>query len=276
MPESRRRLAAGRSGSGLGLGGTVLGADGEPLTEEELAALAAGEDPGALGAGGVAGTGGTASTAGGAAGAAASAGKYVVPPGVTDTTINIGLMYTVNGAAANAAIGAAGITQGDERANFRILIDDINKNGGIAGRKVVPVFHPLDATSTQSLDSQWQAACDDFTQDHKVFAVFSGSNDTFRECITKRGALAVDNGGLTTVGEDVFRQYPNYVEIMSINLDRMAHLMLEGLNAQGYFGGWSPQLGRPVSGRAKVGIVLWDLPSFRKAVDKVSVPDSRS
>jgi ABC-type branched-subunit amino acid transport system substrate-binding protein len=274
VPESQRRLAAQRSGSGLGLGGSALGADGEPLTEEELAALAEGGGA-ALGAEGPLGSAGT-SAAAGAAGVATSTGKYVVPPGVTDTEIAIGLLYTVNGAAANAALGAAGITQGDERANYRILINDINANGGIAGRKIVPVFHGLDATSTQSLDSLFQAACDDLTQDHKVFAAFSGSNETFRECVSSRGVLPIDNGGLTLAGADTFRKYADYIEISTINLDRMMTLMLEGVNAQGYFGGWSPQLGRPVAGRAKVGVVLWDLPAFRNAADKVLVPGLRN
>src|SRR5437763_937118 len=83
------------------------------------------------------------------------------------------------GGAANAAIGAAGITQGDEKANDQIVIDDINAHGGVAGRKIVPIFHGLDATSTNTLDSQYQAACDDLTQYHKVFAAFAGSYAVF-------------------------------------------------------------------------------------------------
>src|SRR5213079_947121 len=55
------------------------------------------------------------------------------PPGVTDTTVNVGIIYAVSGAAANAALGAPGITQGDEKADVQILIDDVNAHGGILG-----------------------------------------------------------------------------------------------------------------------------------------------
>ena len=43
---------------------------------------------------------------------------------MTATTINVGIIYATNTGAANAAIGAAGISQGDEKANYEVLIDD--------------------------------------------------------------------------------------------------------------------------------------------------------
>src|SRR2546423_1258149 len=103
-------------------------------------------------------------------------------PGVTADSINIGLLYTVNGGAANAAIGAKGITQGDQKANDQILIDDINAHGGVLGHKLVPVFHALDATDPSTTDAKFQAPCDDLTQDHKIFVSFSGGNDALLQC----------------------------------------------------------------------------------------------
>src|SRR5207249_10346778 len=108
-----------RAGDGGGAGGTGLSSAGT----------------GGEGSGGSAGgssSGGAASGGGGTLGGNTAS---QAAPGVTGTTIYVGVIYTENGKAANEAIGAAGITQGDEQANVRVLVDDINAHGGVAGRK---------------------------------------------------------------------------------------------------------------------------------------------
>ena len=91
-------------------------------------------------------------------------------PGVSDTEIHVGFIVATTDA--NEQIGASGITTGDEGYQAKLVVEDINENGGIAGRTVVPVFHGFDATSDEPIDLQEQGACTDFTQDRPVFAVF--------------------------------------------------------------------------------------------------------
>jgi ABC-type branched-subunit amino acid transport system substrate-binding protein len=81
-------------------------------------------------------------------------------------------------------------TFGDPEATSKIFVDYINKNGGINGRKIVPVYKeypPIPGGKPDPL-----SLCTAFTEDDKVFAVvgvfidFSGQG---QECVTKQHNL---------------------------------------------------------------------------------------
>jgi hypothetical protein len=259
---NRQASATGEAGLN-GSGSTVPGAD-------QTGAFGLGTSSGSG-----TGTGNRSSSGSGQSGASGSAdratGNSLIGPGVSATEINVGIIYANNTGAANAAIGAAHISQGDEKTNYQILIDDINAHGGVAGRKLVGVFHAIDATSADTTDNQFQAACDDLTQDHKVFVVFAGNNDVLLQCLQNRGVLSLTSN-LTMADAAEFRRFPNYVEMDSLNLDRIAAAEVAGLNAQGWFSGWDAATGTPGPARAKVGVVTFDLPAFAHATDQVLVP----
>lgn len=197
-------------------------------------------------------------------------------PGVTDKEIYVGLVYQVNGEALNSAAGANGISTGDSQRNTRIIIDDINRRGGIGGRKLVPVYAKFDATSTQTVDQQWAAICAKFTQDEpRVFAVDGAGVESYRACIAKAGVLHL-NAGLPTLGAAEFARYPGFVELGYPNIDRLAAYHVQPLQAQGYFSPWDTVNGRPAAaGKAKVGILTYSDRVFSGAVDKYLVPALR-
>jgi hypothetical protein len=184
------------------------------------------------------------------------------------------MLYAVNSGTANAAIGASGLDQGDDKKNAQIVIDDINAHGGVLGRKLVPVFHELDATSAETADAQYQQACDDLTQDHKVLVAFAGEVETFLQCTHNRKVIAIADD-LTTYDQDVLRRYPYFYDISALNLDRMASLEVAALRAQNYFTGWNFNLGQAGPGKAKVGVLTIDMPGFKRATDQVLVPALR-
>jgi hypothetical protein len=241
----------------------------------DATAGSSGTDTGsASGTGGVASTGRTnAATGTRGAGATGPVGSEstAIGPGVTDKEINVGLLYAVNSAAANAAIGASGIDQGDQHKNSQIVVDDINAHGGVLGRKLVPVYHELDATSTDTGSAQYQQACDDLTGDHKILVAFAGEEQTFLQCLHNRKVIAVSDN-LSSFDEAVFHRFPYYFEISGLNLDRVASAEVAGLKAQNYFTGWNAAVGQPAPGKAKVGILTIDEPGFRHATDQVLVP----
>jgi hypothetical protein len=182
-------------------------------------------------------------------------------PGITKTTIYVGGIYLKNGGSGNAAVGAAGLDPGDFRKAYDTMIAQINKEGGIAGRKIVPIYSSFDVTSSQTIDQQAQAACANWTQDHKVFAILAGvQGNVVQECTEKAHAINLVAGAGSSLPDD-FRRYPHYVETSGMNLVRMGSVAVKGLAAQHYF-----------DPGTRLGIVSWDAPNYRLAVEQGFIP----
>lgn len=188
--------------------------------------------------------------------------------GVTSSTIAIGFPYTPVDTT-NQQAGAGGVTVGNEKADAQIVIDDINAHGGIAGHKIVPVWHAYPQSGTVS--ALQQAECTDFTQDHKVFAVIGDGPESYLQCITSAGTVLVDDN-VVQVGASTFAKYPAYVEVSQLNLDRAAQVEMSALKAQHYYSPWNSSTGSPGGSGVKIGIVTFDDPAFAHAVDDVMVP----
>ena len=84
-------------------------------------------------------------------------------PGVTPTSIKLGITY-LDSAAIQDVVN---INPGNYQVAYTALIDQINAKGGINGRKIVPVFEPINPIGTASAAN----TCTALTQDDKVFAV---------------------------------------------------------------------------------------------------------
>jgi hypothetical protein len=199
-------------------------------------------------------------------------------PGVTAKSVFVGITYTTNGDAANAAIGAAGITSGDEKADAQAVIDDINAHGGVAGRKLVPVFHAYDANSQQTRATQDQAACSDFTQDHHVAAVVGiGLSPVWNACFTKARVVDANSGTIIDPDQAVFRQYPYYIDAGTIAQDRADAELARTLVRLRYFDGWNATTGQPAPGvKAKIGVLGVDVPEWNRPLEHVLLPALRA
>jgi hypothetical protein len=191
-------------------------------------------------------------------------------PGVTANAIYIGVPHLA--AAVNAGgVGAKGVTIADAKVAAQAVIDDINSHGGVAGRKLVPVFQPYRATdSQQALD---QAQCAAFTRDHHVFAALAASRPTpsYLQCLSKSGVVLLDDQ-LVQTGAATFRKFPNWVNVNGWDLDRVAAVQPPALKDQNYFTPWNVATGAPGGSATKVGIITFDDTAFAHAVDKVLIP----
>ena len=262
------------NGGGNGLGGpaTVTSSNGPTGT-------VVGGGGNASGAGVASGSPLGATGAVGASGGSAPAGSSVavVGPGVTPTTINVGMTVTDNSKAAAQALGASGqgVGGGDREAQINIVIDDINAHGGVLGHKLKPLIYHYDATSTDTLDQQESAACAYWTQDHKVLAVAevdATQSKTLLTCLNKAGVLQVAEE-FSYSDLSTFQRFPYYVEIGSLDADRMAAAWPGQLKAQGYFGGWDSNTGAPSKVTpVKVGIVSFDDAVSTRAVTNYLEP----
>jgi len=96
-------------------------------------------------------------------------------PGVTDTSIKIGIMYLD----LSAAGPVLGINQGDYKAAYQAAIDEVNEAGGVQGRKLEAVFTPIVPASAD----QGTAACTALTDDEEVFVVLGNYVDENAPCV---------------------------------------------------------------------------------------------
>lgn len=98
-----------------------------------------------------------------AAGTESSAPVATGPsPGVTDEAVAVGLLYVDTSALATAGVD---LDLGDVEGAYRALVDDINADGGVNGRRLDPVYTPVDPIGTEGAER----ACVEVTEDEQVF-----------------------------------------------------------------------------------------------------------
>ena len=111
------------------------------------------------------------------------------------------------------------------------MIDWVNSHGGVAGRKLSPIYYGFDASGTgPPSDQQDQAACAKYTQDNKVFAmIVQGS--IFDECAKREGAVDLNQDGTPSI----YKKYPDRIDIESLNMVRAWKVTVDGAAQLGYF-----------------------------------------
>lgn len=179
------------------------------------------------------------------------------PTTVATGPVKIGVFYVDSaGLAKSVDVDEAGF--GDPRFAAKVLIDDLNTRGGLAGREVQAVYAALDLTATTAYAAQQQAACETFADDEKVFAVISAKGSgtgVMESCLAEKGVPFIARS-LFTDGEQDLLFAPQMIE-----LGRLATVYVERLAEQGF-----------LEDGAKVGVVRADSEPAKAAVDDVLVP----
>jgi hypothetical protein len=180
-------------------------------------------------------------------------------PGVTSDTILVGVTDAQSADEAFAAAGVKGSSQGSNTRKATALVDYLNKNGGVAGRKLKLVVHKFE---TANSENRYQEACATFTQDQRVFAVLSygqASSDVFRQCLSKSGVLLLGDNG-THFDTQILRQHPTLWPVGGFNIERKIPAYIDGLVAQGFFSPWdTSRAAAGKTGTAKVGLLFFDV-----------------
>jgi ABC-type branched-subunit amino acid transport system substrate-binding protein len=124
-----------------------------------------------------------------ASGAVASATTRAAADGVTSKEIKVGITYPD----LEAIRSVTNTNHGDYEAAYNAVITDLNKKGGINGRKVVPVFEKVNPLGTAPA----QEVCIKLTEDEKVFAAMSFFNADAPLCMVASHDTPI-LGGQTT------------------------------------------------------------------------------
>jgi hypothetical protein len=204
-------------------------------------------------------------TAGGAVALPGGGSTGVVTgPGGALKPIEIGTYYLNGGNAALAAAGFAGLVIPDSKPVFDAFIKKINDEGGLAGRRVVPVYYEYNTGADPH--TQDAAACATFTEDHHVFLVVGGINSGAGEllpCLAKHDVplLSAATGG----DARFFARYHRYAyEQGQLNFTAGLRLLVSNLKARGY-----------LAGVKKVGLVQFPGQVYDDAVTDGLVPALR-
>lgn len=252
--------------AGAGLGLPQAGADGV-AAPNGLTPGSAGLTPGSTARtpgsiGGV--TGGTTGPRA-AGGTASPAGSALSGRGVTATTVTIGVPVPtgMDGVADSFGISGAGTVSAEDIVNATVR--DVNKSGGVLGRKLAVYFHEFDFAAFISNPSQTIAEiCADFRDDHKVFAVaFFIADPGLRKCLAKMGSPLLIVGGFSAImPASAYAEHGGSFVYgpTAITVERLARLFIQSLQARSFTSPWNIVAGGPGNDPVKLGVIHVDTP----------------
>lgn len=253
--------------AGAGLGLPQAGADGVAANADGLTPGSAGLTPGSAGrtpgsTGGV--TGGTTGPRA-AGGTASPAGSALSGRGVTATTVTVGVPVATGVDAAAKAFGVSGAGTVSEEDIVNAAVREVNKSGGVLGRKLAVYFHEFDLAAAISNPSQTIAEiCADFRDDHKVFAVlFEVAGPDLRKCLAKMGSpLLVLKGFSAIMPASAYAEHGGSFLYgpTAITVERLAQLFIQSLQARSFTSPWNTTAGGPGKAPVKLGVIHVDTP----------------
>jgi len=203
--------------------------------------------------GGPGATGAVLGTAGAATPQPGTSGR-----GFTKDKIYLGLNSWQDVGQVSTLLGGAALDTGDQQAHARAVIAVINKNGGLAGRQIEPVFYDFKTNRLAGdVAIVTQEACSLWTEDRPVFAVVYGGamgllDDGVAACLSRVGVpmVLMNYMGMSSW----FTKYPLVWAPMSPLTARYLPAVIQRAKVKGYFGGWDTLFGQAGTAPVKVGI----------------------
>ena len=186
--------------------------------------------------------------------------------GVTPTSIKLGITYLDAAAIQNIV----NIDPGNYQVAYTALIDQINAKGGINGRKIVPVFEPIDPIGTAPAAT----ACTTLTEDDKVFAVLGFFQAADTACYLETHDTPLIGATLTNAASAQAKA-PWFNSIISDN--DLIPKEMAAFKQEGVFAKKKVAVVGDTSDRAEVDLVLPELKSLNVNVVETafnSVPDT--
>jgi hypothetical protein len=179
------------------------------------------------------------------------------------TTVNdIGTVAT--------ALGLKNANPGNQVKDGNTMVAELNRQGGIFGRKVVMVANNV-STASMLVNAQQDGAqaCTHFTQDRPVVAVWNTltplDTPTFRNCFAQ-AKIPLIGGSIAPTDTGALNALHGYaVSLISPSFTDLAPTLIARLKANGYFTGWNTTTGAPSKAPVKIGIVAKNDPTGARA-----------
>jgi hypothetical protein len=168
----------------------------------------------------------------------------------------------------SSAASALGVDNGNSFSLARAqkaLVAALNKEGGLAGRLIKPVYATMDPQAS-SYDGAFQAACETFTRDHQVEAVVSSVSIfslNLEQCLHDRGIAHLESS-YGAVDTGTLRRYPGLLLMGSPTTERREQAVLETLAATGW-----------LTRSSRIGVVIEDCPGQLAGYQRGLLPTAR-
>ncbi len=189
-------------------------------------------------------------------------------PSARTATVKVGFFISDDASSIYKALGISGASHSREesKAIWQAVLDQVNARGGLAGRRIVPSYFFIDSESGTNA-TRSQAACEQFTQDERVFAVvIDGASDiTMATCLAQHRTPAIDVGQTSYPYDDSdLRALAPYLYVPGrLSMTRFA-VYVYTLAATGFF-----------TKDSKVGLLRFDLPDQLRTRREVIEPALR-
>jgi hypothetical protein len=187
-------------------------------------------------------------------------------PGTVDRTpIALGVLGNESPSSAASALGVDNGNSFSLARAQKALVAALNKEGGLAGRPIKPVYATLDPQAS-SYDGEFQAACETFTRDHRVEAVVSSVSIfslNLEQCLHDRG-LAHLESSYGAVDTGILRRFPGLLLMGSPTTERREQALLETLAGTGW-----------LTRSSRIGVVIEDCPGQLAGFERGLLPTAR-
>jgi len=219
-------------------------------------------------AGGASTTGSNGTSAGGVQpGAAVPAGSTtsaVSPQGVRSSApLTIGVVLTKTSNAESFGVSTNNTVT--EQKVDDAVIAGINEHGGLAGRKLVPVYASTD-TGSSNWDTDFAAACATFTQDHHVVAVLGyvfNYVQSFERCLATKGIPHLSTA-FNVPDRPELAKFPLQIDLVVPTIDRRGLLKLENGAADGV-----------LTPKSRIGVITDTCPGSPTSLNQVFLPKAK-
>jgi ABC-type branched-subunit amino acid transport system substrate-binding protein len=201
----------------------------------------------------------------GVAGGPRTSGRPADVPGVTSTTVKLGVEYISTaelGAFASAA-GVKAVGRTDMLKAYQAAAAAVNAAGGVAGgRKLVIV--PRQRSTSESNAQAAQTTCSAFTDDDRVLLanLFYSQGSPAVPCLTSKGVVAIGGATVEAGSQLDFQRFGGrYMSPGTAETITAARAYVQALVRQGFLAKGN-----------KIGLLWFDFPDFRVAKDRGLVP----
>jgi ABC-type branched-subunit amino acid transport system substrate-binding protein len=108
--------------------------------------------------------------------------------GVTATTVRLGVVLLDIQALEPLGFGVPHYSPQDQQEQYQAFIDEVNKSGGLLGRRLVPVYKTFNALDNNGATSAG-AVCAQLAEDERVFAAVGILGSGINECLGIQHAI---------------------------------------------------------------------------------------